>query len=104
MRIISQDERTDLPYEEVVTAIPYNDVCRVISSPVPDIVTKPYWDMARYETSEEAMNAMDLLHMAYARGEKIFRFPEHVGEQDVIYFSELFYKNAAKDDYCPNCG
>lgn len=59
MRVISQNERLDLPYENIVVEI--MDSVIVAYTPM----TNPL-RMAQYKSQEKAEKAMQLLHEAYA--------------------------------------
>lgn len=89
MRIVSQDGRIDLPYEQIV----------VVNNPVDEMTIIAYavnsddseiWNLAEYSTKEKAVNAMKTLRAEYEKFQetksingsyfaldypKVFRFP-----------------------------
>lgn len=71
MRVISQNERLDLPYENIVVEI--MDSVIVAYTPM----TNPL-RMAQYKSQEKAEKAMQMLHNCYqgALPNTIFRFPQ----------------------------
>ena len=77
MRIISQNEKLDLPYENIVVEI--MDSVIVAYTPM----TKPL-RMAQYKSQDKAEKAMQLLHEAYTGAPLIMKnaeVPEGFAEQ-----------------------
>ena len=77
MRVISQNERLDLPYENIVVEI----MNSVIVAYTP--MTNPL-RMAQYKSQEKAEKAMQMLHEAYAGAPFIVNnaeVPEDFAEQ-----------------------
>lgn len=81
MRIISQDEELDIPYDE---SIIYNEgkiiKCALIMS------GGSFESFAIYSTPENTRNVMQNLHKQYAAGSKIFRFPRE-GEHGMLLWN-----------------
>ena len=77
MRVISQNEKLDLPYENIVVEI--MDSVIVAYTPM----TNPL-RMAQYKSQEKAEKAMQMLHEAYTGAPFIVNnaeFPEDFAEQ-----------------------
>lgn len=87
MRIISQDGRVDLPYEQVAVAIDYDDEMAILAYAVS---SGTIWELAEYSTEEKAEKAMERLRAEYEKFQetksingsyfaldypKVFRFP-----------------------------
>ena len=66
MRVISQNGKIDLPYEQIVGAISNTDGTRIVAFPVnaPD---DTYWRFAKYSTEEKAEKVMEMLRTEYER-------------------------------------
>lgn len=92
MRIISQDGRIDLPYEQLVVATSITDRTRIVAFPV-NVSEDTYWPFAKYSTEEKAEKAMEMLRTEYGNYQqaigrngqllaysfnypKVFRFPQ----------------------------
>lgn len=66
MRIISQDGRVDLPYEQVAVAIDTTDTAMIIAyAASSDDGT--IWNLAEYSTKEKAEEAMKMLRTEYLK-------------------------------------
>ena len=92
MRMISQDGKVDLPYEQVVVTINAADEKTIIACPV-NVADETYWNMAKYSTKEKAAKAMEELRTEYGGYKqaksseyyfafnypKVFRFPKDSG-------------------------
>lgn len=89
MRIISQDGRIDLPYEQVAVAIDTTDTVMVIAYAV-NSEDDTIWNLAEYSTKEKAEEVMKMLREGYRNYQttrsrdgyyfafdypKVFRFP-----------------------------
>lgn len=72
MRMISQDERMDFPYEMCTIVVLGNEI---IATPIGEPETEAR--MAEYSGCEQAYKAMKMLHNQYQEGllNTIFRFP-----------------------------
>lgn len=68
MRIISQNGKSDLPYERVAISINFHDEKEIIAWSVDSSSNDNdnYLTMARYSTAEKANKAMEMLRIAYA--------------------------------------
>lgn len=89
MRIISQDGRIDLPYEQIVVVNNTVDEMTIIAYAV-NSDDSEIWKLAEYSTKEKAKKAMEELRMEcmgyrVVRGKtfyfafdypKVFRFPQ----------------------------
>lgn len=89
MRIVSQDGRIDLPYEQIVVATSNTDRTRIIAFPV-NVSEESYCCFAKYSTEEKAVKAMEMLRTKYENYKqvrsseyyfafdypKVFRFPQ----------------------------
>lgn len=89
MRIISQDGKVDLPYEQIAISIDRDDEMMIIAYAV-NSDDDTIWNLAEYSTKEKAVKAMEELRtecMGYrvVRGKtfyfafnypKVFRFPQ----------------------------
>lgn len=89
MRIISQNGRVDLPYEQIAIAIDYDYKMTIIAYAV-NSDDDTIWKLAEYSTKEKAAKAMEMLRTEYenyqqARSSeyyfafnypKVFRFPQ----------------------------
>lgn len=89
MRIISQNGRVDLPYEQIAIAIDYDYKMTIIAYAV-NSDDDTIWKLAEYSTKEKAEKAMEELRTEYGgyrvvRGKtfysafdypKVFRFPQ----------------------------
>lgn len=64
MRIISQDDRFDLPYENIAVSTGYSDG-KVIIAYSPHNENGDVWKMAVYSTEEKARKAMKMLRETY---------------------------------------
>lgn len=64
MRIISQDEKIDIPYDAVCVSINFHDNCQVIAW-YPNALGDNYSVLATYSTKVKAKRAMEMLHKAY---------------------------------------
>lgn len=66
MRIISQNGRIDLPYEQVAVAIDTTDTAMIIAyAASSDDGT--IWNLAEYSTKEKAVKAMEMLITEYGK-------------------------------------
>lgn len=76
MRLISQEGRYDIPYEDFVLG--------VIKGRTKTHILTRYegedFDLTSYSSIEKAQKVMNLLHIAYELGGKIFEFPEDSDE------------------------
>lgn len=75
MRLISQDGRVDLPYEQVCVSI---DILSWLTIKVCPLAKVDSWTFAFYSTKERASMAMKLLTYTYTRRkyvEDYFQFP-----------------------------
>lgn len=89
MRIISQDGKIDLPYEQIVVATSNTDRTRIVAFPV-NVSEDACWRFAKYSTEEKAEKAMEMLRTEYGNYKqaksseyyfafnypKVFRFPQ----------------------------
>lgn len=66
MRIISQDGRIDLPYEQVGVQINNLNKKDIIAYPI-HVAGESYWALAKYSTEEKAVKAMEMLITEYER-------------------------------------
>lgn len=67
MRIISQDGRTDFPYEKVIVEIDTDTMCNIMVM-TPELITiDQAYLAAKYSTPEKAVKVMQQLHNAYAK-------------------------------------
>ena len=89
MRIISQDGRFDLPYEQVGVQINNLNKKDIISYPI-HVAGESYWTLAKYSTKAKAAKAMEMLRTEYGNFQetksingsyfafnypRVFRFP-----------------------------
>lgn len=79
MRIISQDKKFDLPYEE--TTIQAFDNGTVAAFSLTDLESDAFITMAKYSTEEKAIKAMKMCREYYDSiffepQSEIFQFPE----------------------------
>lgn len=89
MRIISQDGRVDLPYEQVAVQINNLNKKVIIAYPI-HVAGEPPWTIAKYSTKEKAEEVMKMLREGYRNYQttrsrdgyyfafdypKVFRFP-----------------------------
>lgn len=63
MRIISQDEEFDLPYEETTIRVLTNGT--VVAFSLTDLESDGFIVMAKYSTEEKAINAMEMCREKY---------------------------------------
>lgn len=90
MRIISQNGRVDLPYEQIAIAIDYDYKMTIIAYAV-NSDDDTIWKLAEYSTKEKAEKAMEELRTEYGNFQetrsgngkyfafnypKVFRFPQ----------------------------
>lgn len=90
MRIISQNGRVDLPYEQIAIAIDYDYKMTIIAYAV-NSDDDTIWKLAEYSTEEKAVKAMEMLRAEYEKFQetksingsyfaldypKVFRFPQ----------------------------
>lgn len=90
MRIISQDGRIDLPYEQIVVVNNTVDEMMIIAYAV-NSDDSEIWKLAEYSTKEKAKKAMEMLRTKYVHFQetksingnyfafdypKLFRFPQ----------------------------
>ena len=92
MRIISQNGRVDLPYEQIAIAIDYDYKMTIIAYAV-NSDDDTIWKLAEYSTKEKAEKAMEELRTEYGNYKqaksseysfafnypKVFRFPKDSG-------------------------
>lgn len=95
MRIISQNGRVDLPYEQIAIAIDYDYKMTIIAYAV-NSDDDTIWKLAEYSTKEKAEKAMEMLRTEYGNYQqaidrngqlltysfnypKVFRFPQDSG-------------------------
>ena len=64
MRIISQNGRVDLPYEQIAIAIDYDYKMTIIAYAV-NSDDDTIWKLAEYSTKEKAEKAMKMLRAEY---------------------------------------
>lgn len=89
MRIISQNGRVDLPYEQFVVAIDATNEATILAFPV-SVTDDVHFNLAEYSTKEKAEKAMEMLRTEYGNYKqaksseyyfafdypKAFRFPQ----------------------------
>ena len=90
MRVISQDGRIDLPYEQIAVAMDTVDKIMIIAYTV-NSYDDTVWKLAEYSTKEKAVKAMEMLRIEYENFAetsringnyfafdypKLFRFPQ----------------------------
>lgn len=92
MRIISQDGKVDLPYEQFAVAIDATNDTKIIAYAV-NSDDDTIWKLAEYSTKEKAEKAMEKLRTEYGSYKqaksseyyfafnypKVFRFPKDSG-------------------------
>lgn len=64
MRIISQDGRVDLPYEQVAVQINNLNKKDIIAYPI-HVAGESHWTLAHYSTKEKAEEVMKMLRTGY---------------------------------------
>lgn len=64
MRIISQNGRVDLPYEQIAVQINNLNKKDIIAYPI-HVAGEPHWTIAKYSTEEKAVKAMEMLRTEY---------------------------------------
>lgn len=89
MKVISQDGRIDLPYEQVGVQINNLNKKDIIAYPI-HVAGESHWTLAKYSTEEKAVKAMEMLRTEYEKFQetksinggyfaldypKVFRFP-----------------------------
>lgn len=88
MRIISQNGKVDLPYEQVGVQINNLNKKDIIAYPM-HVAGESHWTLAKYSTEEKAVKAMEMLRTEYGSYRtvegnmfysafdypKVFRFP-----------------------------
>lgn len=89
MRIVSQDGRIDLPYEQLMVSTSITDRTRIVAFSV-NVSEDTYWRLAKYSTEEKAVKAMEMLRTKYEKFQetksingnyfafnypRVFRFP-----------------------------
>ena len=89
MRIISQDGRVDLPYEQVGVAINATNETEILAFEA-SVADDTYFNLAEYSKKEKAVKAMEMLRTEYGNYKqaksseyyfafnysKVFRFPQ----------------------------
>lgn len=65
MRIISQDEEFDLPYEETTIRVLTNGT--VVAFSLTDLESDGFIVMAKYSTKEKAIKAMEMCRQEYGK-------------------------------------
>ena len=89
MRIISQNGKVDLPYEQVGVQINNLNKKDIIAYPM-HVAGESHWTLAKYSTEEKAVKAMEMLRTEYENYKqaksseyyfafnypKVFRFPQ----------------------------
>lgn len=90
MRIISQNGRVDLPYEQFVVVIDATTETAILAFPT-SVADDTYSNLAEYSTKEKAEKAMEMLRTEYGSYKqvkssngyyfvfnypKVFRFPQ----------------------------
>ena len=66
MRIISQNGKVDLPYEQVGVQINNLNKKDIIAYPM-HVAGESHWTLAKYSTEEKAVKAMEMLRTEYGR-------------------------------------
>lgn len=64
MKVISQDGRIDLPYEQVGVQINNLNKKDIIAYPI-HVAGESHWTLAKYSTEEKAVKAMEMLRTEY---------------------------------------
>lgn len=91
MRLISQDGRVDLPYEQVGVSI---DILNELNIIVYSLSSEDCWTFARYSTKERVLMARKLMAYRYSlerqSGKDYFRFPldDDIEEQYNMIFKK----------------
>lgn len=62
MKVISQDGRIDLPYEQVGVQINNLNKKDIIAYPI-HVAGESHWTLAKYSTEEKAVKAMEMLRI-----------------------------------------
>lgn len=73
MRILSQDGMIDVPYEQCVFSMFFNEICSEKYEIDAIFSNNKIYKMAEYTTEEKAMRAMERLHEYEEYG--LFQFP-----------------------------
>lgn len=98
MRVISQDSRTDIPYENFVFGITKDNSIVAIR----DTIARPseiaHGVVAQYSTEEKAQKAMKMLRLAYENNEFYHHTSnsEHFVEVCNVLSEELFKKSTSE--------
>lgn len=89
MRMISQNGKVDLPYEQIGVQINNLNKKDIIAYPI-HVAGESHWTLAKYSTEEKAVKAMEMLREGYRNYQttrsrdgyyfafdypKVFRFP-----------------------------
>lgn len=88
MRMISQNGKVDLPYEQIGVQINNLNKKDIIAYPI-HVAGESHWTLAKYSTEEKAVKAMEMLRTEYGSYRtvegnmfysafdypKVFRFP-----------------------------
>lgn len=88
MRIISQDSRVDLLYEQVGVQINNLNKKDIIAYPI-HVAGESHWTLAKYSTEEKAVKAMEMLRETWIN--------ETVEFEDGIFHRNIIFK-FPKDD------
>lgn len=72
MRIVSQDGKFDLPYENLVVSISNRDANKIIAWSM-SVESEAFVEMGECSTTEKAEKAMEMLHDAYRQNQFLSR-------------------------------
>lgn len=88
MRIISQNGKVDLPYEQVGVQINNLNKKDIIAYPM-HVAGESHWTLAKYSTEEKAVKAMEMLRTEYGR--HFFWKGRSYGNGELLYPSAHIY-------------
>lgn len=88
MRMISQNGKVDLPYEQIGVQINNLNKKDIIAYPI-HVAGEAHWTLAKYSTEEKAVKAMEMLRETWIN--------ETVEFEDGIFHRNIIFK-FPKDD------
>lgn len=85
MRVISQDCRTDIPYENFVFGITKDNFIVAIRDTIASPSEIVHGVVAKYSTEEKALKAMEMLRIAYTGSIAMFQNVEPTEEVNEVF-------------------
>ena len=82
MRMISQNGKVDLPYEQIGVQINNLNKKDIIAYPI-HVAGESHWTLAKYSTEEKAVKAMEMLRETWIN--ETVEFEDGISHRNIIF-------------------